>query len=243
MIANWNRALREISSRSGYCKVLHSDDLMTPDCLERMVGLACTHPSVGIVSAYRLNGATVDLDAVVPLGTSVVPGREICRLALLGRGYVFGSPSSIMMRANLVRAHERFYNEENIHADVEACFELLQDCDLGFVHEVLTYTRRHAGSSTSVTSALSTHTTGWLRVLVAYGPVYLAQAEYTGRVAESVGRYCWFLLKSVVRGRFRNARFRDHHLETVRLLRASVSFGDLVRGSFGRRRSGRGEDR
>jgi glycosyltransferase involved in cell wall biosynthesis len=230
IIQNWNFALRQISAESTYCKVIHADDVMTPDCLERMVTLARAHPSVAIVSAYRLNGTKVDLDGVIPWGTDVISGREVCRLALLGRGYVFGSPSSLLIRSDLIRARDRFYNEQNFHADTEICFEVLQTADLGFVHQVLTHTRRHARSMTSTAARLSTHTGGWLRVMTTYGPLYLTRDEYDRRLAWWLRRYGWFLTKAALLGRFRDDRFREHHGATLRMLRQSVTPADLARG-------------
>ena len=230
VIQNWNRALTQISPASSYCKVVHADDVLTHDCLERMVALAREHPSVGIVSAYRLNGTTVDLDGVIPWGCAVVSGREVCRLTLLGGGYVFGSPSSLLIRSDLIRSRERFYNEDNLHADTEVCFEILQSADLGFVHEVLTYTRRHARSMTSRSAKLSTNITGWLRVMTTYGPVYLTEPEYERRLTWLLRRYAWFLTKSLLRGRFRDQRFREHHGATLELLRRSVTAAQISHG-------------
>ena len=56
IIPNWNHALRQISPDSKYCKVLHADDLLFPECIEQMVELAETNPSVNIVASYRVNG-------------------------------------------------------------------------------------------------------------------------------------------------------------------------------------------
>ena len=225
VIQNWNYALRQISAKSVYCKVIHADDVMTPDCLERMVGVADAHPEVGIVSAFRLSGTKVDLDGVVPWGVDVVSGREICRRALLGEGYVFGSPSSLLIRSDLIRARERFYNEENLHADTEVCFDLLRTTDVGFVHQVLTYTRRHRESVTSTTAGrLNTYASGWLRVQTTYGPFYLTPEEQARRLRSRLRRYGFFLVKALVGGRFLNKRFRAHHLGTLRMLRRSLSF-------------------
>ena len=97
----------ELSAHSQYCKVLHADDWLFPDCLTRMVEVANAHPSVGIVGAYRLCGDHVDLDGL-PYPSTVVPGREICRSFLrltsgLGGVWVFGSPSSLLIRSDLIR--------------------------------------------------------------------------------------------------------------------------------------------
>lgn len=77
-IANWNEALRKISRASKYCKVLHADDWLFPDCLRDMVAVAESHSSVGIVGAYRLQEDHVDLDGL-PYPSAVVPGRQMGR--------------------------------------------------------------------------------------------------------------------------------------------------------------------
>ena len=56
--------MTEISPDADYVKVVHADDLLFPECLERMVALADRHPNIGLVGAYRLNGTEVDLDAL-----------------------------------------------------------------------------------------------------------------------------------------------------------------------------------
>lgn len=232
VIQNWNHALRQMARESEYCKVVHADDLLAPDCLERMVAVAAAHPSVGIVSAYRLSGTEVDLDGVIPFGVEVVPGREICRGTLLGEGYVFGSPTSLLIRSNLIRERESFYNEENLHADTEVCFDVLRTTDLGFVHQVLTHTRRHGETVTATTAdRLGTNITGWLRVMITYGPVYLTPDERARRLTWWLRRYGVLLAKAAVRGKYRDKRFRELHLRTLMLVRRSVSLSELGRGT------------
>ena len=53
-LQNHNRALRWISPESKYCKLLHADDWLFPNCLEMMVRVNEAHPSVGIVGSYGL---------------------------------------------------------------------------------------------------------------------------------------------------------------------------------------------
>src|SRR5947209_17742650 len=45
LYSNHNRALHLIDPGSRYCKFLHADDWMYPECLERMVAVAERHPS------------------------------------------------------------------------------------------------------------------------------------------------------------------------------------------------------
>lgn len=82
IVRNQNHALRMISPGSKYCKVLHADDWLFPECLERMVAIAEGNPSVGIVGAYRLDDVWVNLDGL-PYPSTVVPGRQICWASLV----------------------------------------------------------------------------------------------------------------------------------------------------------------
>src|SRR6266853_864191 len=124
-IPNFNVALRQISPTCKYCKVVLGDDWIFPECLERMVAVAEEHPSVGIVGAYALEGQQVTWTGL-PYPSRRVCGREVCRKHLLEKLYVFGTQSSVLYRADLVRCHDPFYNESNIQADTEACFALLK---------------------------------------------------------------------------------------------------------------------
>src|SRR5579862_9346002 len=60
IIANHNRAFRLISPESKYVKVVSGDDWIYPECLARMVGLAVSNPSVGLVGSYQLSGGGDD---------------------------------------------------------------------------------------------------------------------------------------------------------------------------------------
>lgn len=177
LLPNWNYALKQVSPDSKYCKVVHADDKLLPECLRLMLDIAERNPSVGIVGAYRIDGNKVNLDDV-PYPIQVLPGREICRRRLLGGVDVFGSPTSILIRGDLIRNREKFYNEQNIHADTEACFDLLRNVDFGFVHQVLTFTRRHSETQTSNTKRFATHKINHFMIRVKYGRYYLEEDEF-----------------------------------------------------------------
>jgi glycosyltransferase involved in cell wall biosynthesis len=215
VIRNHNIAFRCVSPESAYCKVVQADDWLFPECLTAMVALAERHPSVAIVSAYRLNGAWVDLDGLVnarelrgpslaldglPWLTSVVSGRDVCRASLLGAPYVFGTPTSLLFRADAVRRHETFYDEASLHSDKGACFETLRDADFGFVHQVLTYSRAHDedGTVTAVSQRFNTLLAGNLAILTKYGPGCLEPEEYDRCLREHLDRYYAVLAKSLV---------------------------------------------
>ena len=131
-VCNHNVALCKISPDSKYCKMVFADDWIFPECLEQMVSVAEEHPSVGIVGAYGLQGHEV-MWAGLPYPSRLVSGREVCRRLFLERMYVFGTSTSVLYRADLVRSQTAFYNEANLHADMEACVVLLKARDFCFV--------------------------------------------------------------------------------------------------------------
>lgn len=196
LIRNWNHALRQMDPAAKYCKVVHADDRLYPDCIRRMVNLAEKHPSIGIVSAYRMDEDTIGLTA---LGTRAgcIPGREVCRWRLTGGRDVFGSPTSVLLRADLVRRRRDFYNEQFLHADIEVCFDLLRNTDFGMVPEVLTYTRRHNESVTSMVKRFRTNKAEGLLILHKYGPHYLTPEEWERMRKRRLKHYYRFLAKRV----------------------------------------------
>jgi len=147
---------------------------------------------VGVISAYRIDEDHVNLD-VIPYKTTFVSGQELCRRRLLGQPDLFGSPSSLMLRADLVRGRERFYNEDNLHADSEVCLDLLRHVDFGFVHQVLTYTRRHNEAVTSSARKLNTHKASHYVHLVRYGRYFLSDEEYARQSKKARSMYYRFL--------------------------------------------------
>jgi hypothetical protein len=142
-----------------------------------MVELADANPTVLIVGAYGLREDRVAWDGL-PHGTSVIDGREVCRRTLLGGPYLFGSPTSLLIRADEVRKRPEFFNEANPQADKEICFDILRNGDFGFVHQVLTFTREHAGADPSSTKKLHTSRQGDLTILMRYGGFFLSPTEF-----------------------------------------------------------------
>ena len=202
-ITNHNNALRQISPDSKYCKVVAADDWIFPECLEKMVRLAEEHPSVVVVGAYALEGKKVVYDDVIPHQRTVVPGREACRWRLLGGKYIFGAPTAVLFRADAVRRRPSFYNESNLHADSEVNFELLENQDLGFVHQVLTFRRDREESLTSFSISLNTYLSSRLFELVTYGPRYLDEEERERRLRENIRNYYRYLATQLYKSRDR----------------------------------------
>jgi glycosyltransferase involved in cell wall biosynthesis len=231
-----NRSLREISPESKYTKVLHADDWLFPECLERMVDLADRNPAVGVVSSYRLDETRVTLTGL-SYSISVLPGREICRSTLLGEPYpyLFGSPTSLLIRSDLIRARDPFYDPDYnltekyaFTEDVAACCEILRESDFGFVHQVLTFTRRDGRSPFATFSRLGANRPEQLNLLLRYGPVYLTKAEYQRKVAVFLGVYAAFLLRSLPK--LADSEFRAYHGPAIRRILRSVDPREVLEG-------------
>lgn len=192
---NGNIAFRQMLN-SKYCKVVQADDWLFPECIVKMVELAEAHPTVAIVGAYGLVGDNVSWDGL-PYPSTVISGRDVCRWTLLGRPYVFGTPTSLLLRSDLIRASESFYDASNTHCDSEACFRLLSSWDFGFVHQVLTYTRVREGSQTSFSKRYNTYLPNNIDRLLKFGPAVLTQDELNARLDHFLARYYEYLVASV----------------------------------------------
>lgn len=213
VIDNWNRAVELISPDSRYCRVIHADDTVPPDALEKTVGLAERHPSVGIVGSLRQRGESIQCEGL-PRDRQVFSGREIGRLFF--REEVFGmAPTSNLLRADLVRGRRPFYPAAYLHADLAVYFDLLPDCDFGFVHEVLAFSREHEASiTTTVAQRRQTLLKEWLLLLQRFGPRYFSEDELADMERAYLRRY----YRNLVRGAVKPGRreFLDYHLAGLR---------------------------
>jgi glycosyltransferase involved in cell wall biosynthesis len=228
-IQNMNYAMRLISSNSKYCKVVHADDWIFPECITQMVEVAEAYPSVGIVGSYRLDENQVNLDGLA-YPVNFFPGAEICRYQILGGKYIFGSPTSILIRSDIIRRKEKFYNESNIHADQEVCFEVLKDADFGFVHGILTFTRRHNDTATSLTRKLNTYILGHFIVLIKFGPYFLSNKEYDRRLRIKTKIYYKFLAESIFE--LREIEFYKFHFKELKKIGHPVKPMKLLMTTF-----------
>ncbi|MDH3715312.1 MAG: glycosyltransferase [Gammaproteobacteria bacterium] len=237
VMENWNHSLTRIDPLSKYTKMVHADDLLMPDCIRSMVDVAERNPSAGIVGAYRIDGERVNLDAL-PYPTELVPGTEMCRQRLLGGPDMFGSPTSILLRSNLIKARDNFYDPDNLHADTDVCFDLLRSADFGFVNQVLTYTRRHNESVTSFAKTIDTYKTGQFVRLLKYGPFYLSKNEYQARLKKVENSYYRFLgarlLSNFLKSKYRKRRaeFWSYHKSALSNVNYSIRSWRLLAGTI-----------
>ena len=194
---NWNAALQKISTKSAYCKVIHADDWLFPECLSSMVQIGEQYSTAGIIGAYSQWGQRVACDGLT-YPTHIISGHEICRQALMRNLYPFLSPSALMIRSSLIRNRDPFYPGPNLESDVDVLYELLKQHDFGFVHQVLTHVRRHDSSATATLARpLNTLLPQKLRLLNRHGPDFLSKDEYHQEVKFQLKKYYKFLAKAI----------------------------------------------
>ncbi|HMS83345.1 MAG TPA: glycosyltransferase family 2 protein [Nitrospira sp.] len=226
---NGNIAFQQISPDSKYCKMIHADDWMFPECLMEMVKLAEAHPTVAVVSSYRLTNRHIVVQAL-PYTSRAISGREICRATLLGLPSVFGSPSAMLIHADEVRKRPHFYNVTNPHCDMEACLSILRHRDFGFVHQMLTFERSHPQSESSRGSRYGFNSFGKFEHVVKYGPEYLSKKQFAAMFKKRRDEYYAFLGASVFRNRekgfweYQKAAFGriGYSLSTARVIKAMI---------------------
>lgn len=236
MVENFNHSLFQISPESQYCKIVHADDLLFPDCISKMVAIAKQNPDVGIVGAYVLEGVRVKCDGL-PYPDSVFSGRDICRWSLIDRSpvsgglYVFGSPTSLLIRSDLIRNRRPFYNDRYLQVvDQEVCYYLLQNTDFGFVHEILTFSRLHAKSTTSSVTPLNRLILEKLMLLVEFGPTYLGKDEYRQVLSQRMEKHYKFLADSIFEKKPEN--FWKFHRDGLKSLDFPLSKTKLASGAL-----------
>jgi glycosyltransferase involved in cell wall biosynthesis len=229
VMASQNFAFRLIDPAAKYCKMVHADDWLFPECLRAMVELAEAHPTVGLVGAYRLDArpesARVGSDGL-PYPSTVVPGGTVCRRSLLGK-FSIGSASCILLRADHLRGRHDLLAEDEVFGDLGAWYDILRSSDFGFVHQVLTFTRLH---SATVSSSLARFDPDWaadLSLLRKYGPLHLDREEFAERFQRLLTGYYEFLGRNAIGGR--DQEFWNYHRAALERLGCSLTRGTVLR--------------
>ena len=195
-LQNYNHALHQISSTSKYCKIIQADDWMFPECLSRMVEIAELDPDIGIVSSFVLKGNRIS-NVGLQYKDKIFNGHDICRLQLMGGGFYFGSPSSILIRSDIIRNRNPFYNENRLHSDTDACYEVLKSCKFGFVHQILSFSRTQKDSIQDKIKKFDPWVLDRFINFIKYGNFFLNSNEYKNSFRIIRNEYYKFLSKSL----------------------------------------------
>jgi len=231
VIENHNIAFSLMAPAAQYCKVVSADDCIFAECLERLVECAESNPSAGIIGSYQLNGLDV-LWQGFPYPKAVFSGRELCRKIFLGndRLFGFGTPTSLLYRADMVRKSKAFYPNGSPHADTSACFQELTRVDYGFVYQVLSYQRVHSNTQSATSEDMNRYASAYLNDVLRYGPHYLTQVEFEGKLKNTLRSYFEYLAINLFRRR--GKAFWDYHKGRLEELGYPITFPMLLKALF-----------
>jgi glycosyltransferase involved in cell wall biosynthesis len=198
-VQNYNFALSMIPSDSKYCKMVQADDRIFPQCLERLVALAESDASIGLVSSYRMRGTRVAGDGL-PDGKAVVDGAELCRLQLSASYFTFGSPTTVLYRSEIVRQTPAFFDESTLHDDTDACYRILRNWKFGFVNEVLSFNRIDNDSVSSRARDFNPQLLDRFLQLHKFGPFYFEPEDLSRLFKRREREYYTFLARRLLGG-------------------------------------------
>lgn len=194
-----------------------------------MVKVAEAHPAVGIVGAYQLEGDHVSLDGLL-YPSPEVSGREVCRLYFLKGTYLFGTPTSLLLRSELIRSRDPFYDERYApFEDGHACFDLLKTWNYGFVHQVLTYSRRDNQSILLRLRPFRFDLHLRFRMLVSHGRDFLSEEEFDRCLRVTERQYFVFLARCACALHGQSKDFWDFHRNAMATVNYSLGWRLLAK--------------
>ena len=225
-VDNYNHALTYISPDSKYCKMVEADNWIFPHCLTEMVEVAEKHPSVGIVGSYYLFGDKVAGDGLAYPSTRIM-GKTACLTHLTKSIPLFGAPTNLLLRSEIVREHTPFYSLTSLHEDTDICYAILQKWEFGFVHQVLTFLRINEGSISSGLADVDSYSLTKLVLFHKYGRWLLPDdSEYQRQHRRLKKRYYEDLVELLMTRRRREVW--KLHIRTLQKLNSELSISSLL---------------
>jgi len=232
VIENHNIAFRLISPDAKYCKIVSADDGVFPDCFRKLVELAERHPSVAMVGCYQQSGKDVRWQGF-PYPQEVMKGRDVGREILVRNEptFGFGSPTSLLYRAAIIRENPEFYPDPSPHSDTSACFKHLAHADFGFIYQVLCWEQMHEQTQSFASAGLNRYSSAYLNDVLRFGNAYLNEKELEEKVKQILNWYYEFLAVNLFTSRgkdfwqYHRGRLAElgHPITVLKLLKAGIA--------------------
>lgn len=227
---NWNKAVALGSRDANYFRILCADDAILNDGIAKMVALAETDPAINVVASLRRT--TYGLEEFGWDKTrTVFDGKEAIHACFVG-GNGFPSPH-VLYRTSRDAIRDPFFDTSLLSFDTEAILHALsqEGAKLGFVHEPLGFTRRHAESVTA-TAAAPKHTVyfDWAAMMRRYAPLALCPDEFA-RVSKAFRRH---YVRRLVAWRYVDANRKafDWHTKELRAQGLGLTAADYIDALF-----------
>ena len=151
LVENWNNAFLNAHQEAKYYKLLQADDWLYPNFLEEAIKVFEQDSSVGVVSSYRLAGKQVDGCGLDVYDGKIFNGKDILFKQLTRKLDISGDITTLMFSFEHLKKLDffpRIFNGK-YHIDTELFYDICDISNVGFVFQVLSYTRRHPGSQTN----------------------------------------------------------------------------------------------
>ncbi|MGE0756859.1 MAG: glycosyltransferase family 2 protein [Pirellulaceae bacterium] len=179
-----------------YILILHSDDALLPNCLQRLVPLLDAHGHVGLAAGERFERDEAGpYQAIAPFydGDYLIPGERQAKVFMLAAMV----PCQVLVRKSVLLAAGGIDERHIVNLDGLLWFRCALQADVAYVQTPVCVYRRHANSTTSqcnrtVRHMMDYHATLMEMFRLAADRPYLRQyfdiAEK--RVGELTVRYC-----------------------------------------------------
>ncbi|MEG4232608.1 glycosyltransferase [Microcoleus sp. Pol11C3] len=160
---NWNFCISQ--AKGQYIKFLFQDDLLAPECIEKMVAVAQQNPEIGMVFSPR--GITIAEDESNPILRrasqsikdlhkswsnlkSIQPGKELladtnCLSNPINK---IGEPSTVLIAARVFTEIGLFDSGLSQYVDLDMWWRIMGNYHIGFVDEKLSSLRIHPEQQT-----------------------------------------------------------------------------------------------
>ena len=151
MVDNWNKACSRIHPDTVYLKVLGADDWIFPESIEKMVKLMEKHPEVGVCSSYRIVDRQVEGFGMNLWDGEVYDGKDMLYKQLTRQRDITGSNTTFLLSMEHLKKLPRFpmvFDNTAYHQDTELVYEMMNISKVGFIFQILSYTRRHEEAHT-----------------------------------------------------------------------------------------------
>lgn len=153
-------------SQGKYIKFVYQDDILMPNCIEKMVNLAETDPDIGLVFSPRemffLEQENINLELILVYQQfanlhqswsnlkSIQWGKELLEDPNLWEHPInkIGEPSTVLLRKSVFKNIAGFDPELNQLVDLDLWWRILAQFKIGFVEETLSYFRLHTQQKT-----------------------------------------------------------------------------------------------
>ena len=192
---NWNKCLTLMPAEAAYFRTLASDDTIEPTYTEKLVAVAERDSAIGVIACgVRVGSKIMDR---FPSGESF-DGKSITR-AYFHDDLDLLAPQVLFRRRRYDRAPGKFFDTDNFYSDMDCVMQTMAEERVGYVHEVLAFTRVHEESQTTLISDKErVHCAEWLIWLATFG----AKAMPAHEVADLRRRFQRYYFRNMMRWKF-----------------------------------------